>query len=76
MSLAVSTGYIILTCAICAILRRLVGAVTVPGLGRLLLLELIAAMDLCGCCFELIVGKYLEKSYIYDRNKCVSYYRA
>jgi len=54
-NLLVSTGFIFLTCVLTAILRRGVNKITPPGLQRLLLLEFVTAMELCGCCFELCV---------------------
>jgi len=70
-NLLVSTAYILLTCGITAILRRGVGKLTFPGLQRLILLEVVAAMDLCGCCFELCViadnyGVFIYSIYLFS----------
>ena len=57
--IAVSTGYILLTCFLCESLRRLVSASVSNGLAKTALLEAIAGAELCGAGFELIISKYL-----------------
>ncbi|XP_054267794.1 aquaporin-11-like [Macrosteles quadrilineatus] len=54
--LAVSTGFIVLTSLIAFWLRKLLDRVFPEStLTKVLLLELIAAGELCACCFELII---------------------
>lgn len=58
-SLAVSTAYIALTSMIAFWLRKIVNRLfPESNLTKILLLELIAAAELCACCFELIIGKF------------------
>ena len=55
--IAVSTGYVLLTCIIAEVLRRLVGQTVPNGLLKSALLEIIAGAELCGTGFELIISK-------------------
>lgn len=56
--LFVSTSYIGLTSLIAFWLRKFLdSALKSSSLGKLLLQEVIAAGELCACCFELIIGK-------------------
>jgi len=52
-SLAIIAGI----CAAAQQARKAVYAYVEDNLVRSLVLEAIAAADLCGCCFELIIGK-------------------
>ena len=54
--IAISTGYILLIMFLCEMLRKLVAPLN-DGLVKTALNEAIAAADLCGVCFELIIGK-------------------
>ncbi|XP_041982365.1 aquaporin-11 isoform X2 [Aricia agestis] len=53
--LLVSTLFILLTSILAHCLRRLVNSLVKEPLVKLLLEEAIAAAELCGCCFELII---------------------
>ncbi|KOB79337.1 Aquaporin-12, partial [Operophtera brumata] len=55
--LVVSTLFILLTSLLAHCARRCVQKVVKETFIRLLLEEAIAAAELCGCCFELIIGK-------------------
>ena len=59
--IAVSTFYVLLTCALCEILRKIVDAALPNGLAKTALNEAIAGAELCGCGFELIISKFLQK---------------
>ena len=59
--IAVSTFYVLLTCALCEILRKVVDAALPNGLAKTALNEAIAGAELCGCGFELIISKFLQK---------------
>merc|ERR1712080_6808 len=52
--IAISTGYILLVLFLCELARKLIAPLN-PGLVKTALNEAIAAADLCGCCFELII---------------------
>jgi len=52
--IAISTGYILLVCFLCELARKLIAPLN-PGLVKTALNEAIAAADLCGCSFELII---------------------
>merc|ERR1711936_727331 len=52
--IAVSTGYILLVLFLCELARKVIAPLN-PGLVKTALNEAIAAADLCGCCFELII---------------------
>ncbi len=56
--IAVSTIYVVLTCALCEALRRAVEAGVPNGLAKTALLEAIAGAELCGAGFELIISEY------------------
>jgi hypothetical protein len=56
-SLAVSALFILLTCTLAAVARFLVARFVNNAFLRNLFEEGIAAAELCGCCFELIIGK-------------------
>ena len=62
--IAVSTFYVLLTCALCEILRKVVDAALPNGLAKTALNEAIAGAELCGCGFELIISKFLQKKKI------------
>lgn len=64
LALAVSTLYIVLTCLIGYWLRRYCMYYVHENFVRSLILEGIATAELCGACFELIIGKqnYLQNS--------------
>jgi len=53
--IAVSTGYVLLTCLLAESLRKLVSATVPNGLAKTALLEAIAGAELCGAGFELII---------------------
>jgi len=53
--IAVSTGFILLTCILCETLRKVVSATIPNGLAKSALLEAIAGAELCGTGFELII---------------------
>ena len=53
--IAISTGYILLIMFLCELLRKAVAPLN-DGLVKTALNEAIAAADLCGVCFELIIG--------------------
>eukprot|EP00093_Oithona_nana_P006732 06732.XXX_105051_103143_1 [CDS] Oithona nana genome sequencing. len=53
--IAVSTGYVLLTCLLAESLRKLVSTAVPNGLGKTALLEAIAGAELCGAGFELII---------------------
>ena len=55
--IAISTGYILLVMFLCEMLRKLVAPLN-DGLVKTALNEAIAAADLCGVCFELIIGRF------------------
>merc|ERR1711962_1695939 len=52
--IAISTGYILLVLFLCELARKLIAPLN-PGLVKTALNEAIAAADLCGVCFELII---------------------
>ena len=54
--IVISTGYILLVLFLCELARKLIAPLN-PGLVKTALNEAIAAADLCGVCFELIIGK-------------------
>lgn len=56
--LSFSTVIIILICASSHFLRQGVEEYVKDSLIKILLQEAIAAADLCGCCFELIIGEF------------------
>ena len=56
-SLVVSALFILLTLVLAHGARRLVDRIIKDDYVRLLLHEAIAAAELCGCCFELVIGK-------------------
>ena len=55
--IAVSTGFILLVLFLAEVGRRLVAPLN-AGLVKTALNEAIAAAELCGACFELIISKY------------------
>lgn len=55
--IAVSTGYVLLTCLLAESLRKLVSTAVPNGLGKTALLEAIAGAELCGAGFELIISE-------------------
>jgi hypothetical protein len=61
-SLVVSALFILLTLVLAHGARRLVDRAIKDPFVRLLLLESIAAAELCGCCFELIIGEHCTES--------------
>merc|ERR1712193_213892 len=52
--IVISTGYILLVMFLCEMARKVVAPLN-PGLVKTALNEAIAAADLCGVCFELII---------------------
>jgi hypothetical protein len=61
-SLVVSALFILLTLVLAHGARRLVDSLIKDPFIRLLLQEAIAAAELCGCCFELIIGEHCTES--------------
>ena len=61
--IAISTGYILLVMFLCEMARKLVAPLN-DGLVKTALNEAIAAADLCGVCFELIIGKNYSRKMI------------
>ena len=57
--IAISTGYILLVMFLCEMARKVVAPLN-DGLVKIALNEAIAAADLCGVCFELIISKSLS----------------
>ena len=55
--IAISTGFVLLTCFICEALRKIIEAVVPEGLLKTALKEFVAGAELCGCGFELIISK-------------------
>jgi len=53
--IAISTGFVLLTCFICEALRKIIEAVVPEGLLKTALKEFVAGAELCGCGFELII---------------------
>jgi hypothetical protein len=59
--LGVSAVFIILTCGLAQAARKVIDRISsIHGLVKELILEAIAAAELCGCCFELIIGNVLS----------------
>ena len=56
--IAVSTFYIFLTIFLAEALRRIVAAFFPNGLAKNAVLEFVAAAEMCGCGFELIISKF------------------
>lgn len=54
--LGYSAFFIALTCIFAIVARRLNERMSKDGLVKDLIFEAIAAAELCGCCFELIIG--------------------
>lgn len=62
-SLGVSTGFIVGCCILAQIARKIAKrCLSKEGLVPVLMNEAIAAAELCGCCFELIIG---ESNYLF-----------
>ena len=58
INLGVSAGFIVLTLALAQLSRKILEKFSsIHGLVKELILEAIAAAELCSACFELIVGK-------------------
>lgn len=55
--LFVSTLIILFVCTLCHQARKAIDKHVSDPLIKILLKEALAAADLCGCCFELIIGK-------------------
>jgi len=53
--IAVSTGFILLTCFLCEALRKIIESTVPDGLLKTALKEAVAGAELCGCGFELII---------------------
>ena len=60
--IAISTGYILLIMFLCELLRKAIAPLN-DGLVKTALNEAIAAADLCGVCFELIISKIDQIKY-------------
>ena len=61
--IAVSTGFILLTCFLCEALRKIIESTIPDGLLKTALKEAVAGAELCGCGFELIISKSLRILY-------------
>ena len=61
--IAVSTGFILLTCFLCEALRKIIESTVPDGLLKTALKEAVAGAELCGCGFELIISKSLRIVY-------------
>lgn len=59
-ALAISCGFMGLCCLLAAFARIIVSRTVKSALAKELLDEAIAAAELCACCFELIIGEYLN----------------
>ena len=55
--IAISTGFVLLTCFLCEALRKIIESVVPEGLLKTALKEFVAGAELCGCGFELIISK-------------------
>lgn len=53
--IAVSLGYILLSCFLAEVLRKVIPAILPEGLLRAALNEVVAAAELCACGFELVI---------------------
>merc|ERR1712038_1770438 len=53
--IAISTGFILLTCFLCEALRKIIESTIPDGLLKTALKEAVAGAELCGCGFELII---------------------
>lgn len=61
--LLISSAFIVICCALAQVARKLLDRFTsIHGLVKELILEAIAAAELCSTCFELIIGKVVEKA--------------
>ena len=60
--IAISTGFVLLTCFICEALRKIIEAVVPEGLLKTALKEFVAGAELCGCGFELIISKLFSRT--------------
>ena len=56
--IAVSLGYILLSCLLAEALRKVIRDALPEGLVRTAFNEAVAAAELCACGFELIIGEY------------------
>ena len=61
--IAVSTGFILLTCFLCEALRKIIESTVPDGLLKTALKEAVAGAELCGCGFELIISRCLRIIY-------------
>lgn len=58
VDLLISSAFIVLCCVLAQVARKLLGRFSsIHGLVKELILEAIAAAELCSTCFELIIGK-------------------
>lgn len=56
--LAVSAACILMTCTLAYFARIIIKKTVTNDFVKILFEEAIAAAELCGCCFELIIGNY------------------
>lgn len=62
VDLAISCSFIVLCCVLAQTARKIVDKVSsFHGLVKELILEAIAAAELCSTCFELIIGKEIKE---------------
>lgn len=61
--LLISSAFIVLCCGLAQVARKVLDRFTsIHGLVKELILEAIAAAELCSTCFELIIGNVYKKS--------------
>lgn len=71
--IAISTGFVLLTCFICEALRKIIEAVVPEGLLKTALKEFVAGAELCGCGFELIISKLFLSVPINYQSKIIDF---
>ena len=55
----ISTSYVLLTMFLAELARKIVAASMPDSLIRRAILEFVAAAEMCGCAFELIISKLI-----------------
>jgi aquaporin rerated protein, invertebrate len=58
--LGVSSAFIAFYCFLALIARKVIARTVSSDFVKSLIFEAIAAAELCSCCFELIIGSYLN----------------
>jgi aquaporin rerated protein, invertebrate len=71
--LLISSAFIVLCCALAQVARKVLDRFSsIHGLVKELILEAIAAAELCSTCFELIIGKREQETFhFYRLTRCV-----